>query len=183
MNKQKHALMYSMAAIFTVIAFSLGIYLADIKNTAVNYFSYVIYIGFLVFALKAWRDKENNGMLTYGQAMGYSSLVALFYSVVMAIWTYIFMSYIAPGLMESEMMKQEALMEAKGMPPQQIEMAMKYARMFSKPPIIATIALFGGMFFLTVINLIVAAVMKKDPPPMGFENPQEPVSPNNSYTN
>jgi hypothetical protein len=183
MNIHKHALMYSMAAVFTVIAFSLGIYLAGITNTALNYVSYAFYIGILVFAIKAWRDKEKNGFLTYGQAMGYSSLIALYYSIVMAIWTYVFMMYIAPGLMESEMIKQEAIMEAKGMPPEQVEMAMKYARMFATPPVLACFAFFGGMIFLTVINLVVAAIMKKDPPPMGFGTPQEPFSANNPYTN
>lgn len=183
MNIHKHALTYSMAAVFAVIAFSLGIYLAGITNTALNYISYVIYIGILVFAVKTWRDKEKNGSLTYGQAMGYETLIALYYSIAMAIWTYVFMMYIAPGLLESEMIKQEALMEAKGMPPEQVEMAMKYARMFSKPPILATVAFFGGMFFLTIINLVVAAIMKKDPPMGTFGNEQETYSANNPYTN
>ncbi|CAN5355744.1 hypothetical protein BH09BAC5_BH09BAC5_12720 [soil metagenome] len=164
MNISKHALTYSMAAVFTVIAFSLGIYLAGVMNSAWNYLSYLFFIGILVYAVKTWRDKELTGIMTYGQAMKYATLFALFYSIAMAIWTYIFMSYIAPGLMESEMMKQETLMEAKGLPAEQVEMAMKYARMFSKPPVLAVMSLVGGMFFLTIINLIVAAIMKKDAP-------------------
>lgn len=167
--------MYSMAAVFTVIAFSLGIYLAGITNSAVNYLSYVFYIGILVYAVKTWRDKENNGIRTFGQTMGYSTFFALWYSIAMAIWTYIFMAYIAPGLMETEMMKQQAIMEGKGMAPEQVEMAMKYARMFSKPPIVAAFALFGGMLMLTIVNLIVSAIMKKDPP-VNFDNPNPNTS-------
>jgi hypothetical protein len=163
MNKHKHALMYSMAAAITVIAFSLSIYLAGVTNSAWNYVSYIFFIGILVFAIKNWRDKENGGILSYGKTMGYSTWFALYYSIVMAVWTYIFMCYIAPGLMESEMMKQQALMEAKGMPAEQIELGMKYARMFSKPPIVACLSLVIGMFMLSIINLIVAAFMKKDP--------------------
>ena len=182
MNIHKHALTYSMAAVFTVIAYSLGIYLAGVTNTAFNYLSYVFFIAILVFAVKNWRDKEKGGFLTYGQAMGYETWFAVYYSISMAIWTYVFMAYIAPGLMDSEMLKQEMLMEQRGMPPEQVEMAMKYARMFSTPPVIACIALFGGMFFLTIINLIVAAVVKKDLP-MNFENPDNTSNTNNPYTN
>lgn len=164
MTLSKHALTYGIAAVFTVIAFSLGIYLAGFTNSMWNNLSYVFYIAILVYALKSWRDKELQGVMSYGKAMRYQTIFALYYSIAMAIWTFIFISYIAPGLMESEMMKQETLMEAKGMPADQVEMAMHYARMFTKPPIMAVMALFGGMFFLTIINLIVAAIMKKDAP-------------------
>lgn len=145
MNIHKHALTYSMAAVFTVIAYSLGIYLAGITSTAWNYLSYVFFIAILVFAIKNWRDKERGGILSYGKTLGYSTWFALYYSIVMAIWTFVFFSYIAPGLMDTAMNQQEAMMEAKGMPPEQIEMGMKYARMFTKPPLMATMALLGGM--------------------------------------
>lgn len=163
MSKHQHALMYSMAAAISVIAFSLGIYLAGVEQGAWNYISYIIFIVILVFAIRNWRDKVNGGILSYGKALGYSTWFALYYSIVMAIWSYVFIVYIAPGLMETQMMKQEAIMEARGMPAEQIEMGMKYARMFTKPPVVATMALVGGMFFLTIINLIVCAFVKKDP--------------------
>ncbi|MCX6312651.1 MAG: DUF4199 domain-containing protein [Bacteroidetes bacterium] len=162
MNKHQHALMYSMAAAIAVIGYSLAIYLAGITNTAWSYISYVLFTGILVYAIKDWRDKQNAGLLSYGKTMGYSTFFALYYSLVMVIWTYVFFSYIAPGFMESQMLKQEALMEAKGMPPEQIEMGMKYARKFTQPGVAAIMGLVGGMFFYTIINLIVAAIMKKD---------------------
>jgi hypothetical protein len=162
MNKHTHAVTYGVAIAISVIAFSLGIYMAEIREPWLNYLGYVIYIAFLVFALKNWRDKGNGGRLTYGQAMGYSTLVALYYSIIMAIWMYVFFAYIAPDYMESEFLRQEMEMEAKGVPPEQIEMGMKYARQFSTPPLIAMFAFLGSMLFTTIINLVVSAVMKKD---------------------
>ncbi len=162
MNIHKHSATYGAAIAIAVIAFSLGVYLAGIKEPWLNYLGYLIYIAFLVFALKTWRDKEKGGLLTYGQAMGYSTLVSLYYSIVMAIWMYVFFAYVAPDYMESEFLRQEMVMEAEGMPPEQIELAMKYARKFSAPPLIATFAFLGSMFFTAIINLIVSAVMKKD---------------------
>jgi muramoyltetrapeptide carboxypeptidase LdcA involved in peptidoglycan recycling len=39
---------------------------------------------------------------------------------------------------------------------------MKYARMFSTPPIAAIFTFVGGLFIASILNLIVAAIMKKD---------------------
>src|ERR1700749_1598059 len=135
MNIQKHAITYALATGIVVIAFSLSIYLAGFRNSALNYISYVFYIGLLIVAIKNWRDKERGGILSYGKTMGYSTLFALYYCILIAIWTYVFMTYIAPGLMESEMMKQQAAMEAKGMSQEQVEMAMKWAKNCSSPPL------------------------------------------------
>ena len=178
--------MYAMAASIAVILFTIGIYFAGLRNSALNYLSYIFYIGILVFGIINWRKTARNGYLTYGQAMGYSTYVALYYSIVMAVWTYIFMAYIMdPAIMDAEFAKSAAKMQAQGMSQDQIDMGMKWARKFASPPVVAVLALFGGMFFLTIINLIVAAVMKKDPPQEGFQqpdqfqNPQSPFPPAN----
>jgi len=162
MNIHKHSITYALATGIVVIVFSLCIYLAGLTNPAWNYLSYIFYIGLLVYALKNWRDKEKKGILSYGQAMGYSTVFALYYIILIVIWTLVFMIYIAPGFMASQMDKQQAIMEQRGMSPEQVEIAMKYARMFSQPAIIAVFAFFGGMFLLSIINLIVCAIVKKD---------------------
>src|SRR5665213_3022099 len=79
MNIHKHSITYALATGIVVIVFSLCIYLAGLTNPAWNYLSYIFYIGLLVYALKNWRDKEKKGILSYGQAMGYSTVFALYY--------------------------------------------------------------------------------------------------------
>lgn len=187
MNKlSTHSLVYGLGAALIVIVYSLLIYLGGLtEHSWLNNVSYLFYIAIAVVGIKNWRDKVKGGTLTYGQALGYLTTTALFYSLAMAVWTFVFFSYIAPDLMEQQLMKQEAQMEAKGMAPEMIEMSMKYARMFTQPAVMVVFVLLIGMLILTVINLIIAAIMKKDPPPFGgnFVDPNGFPNPNMPFPN
>ncbi|MEO5644107.1 MAG: DUF4199 domain-containing protein [Bacteroidia bacterium] len=182
MSLSKHSFIYAVAAVFAVIVYSLLIYLGGIRIDALQYFSYAIFTGIAIYAIKSWRDKENNGIISFGGVMKYGSLMALFYSLLIAVWTFFFMKYIAPELVGEMLLKQQAAMEAKGLQPKQIEMGIKMSKMIMQPPVMAVLALIGNMFFITIINLIISAVMKKDPP-VTFENPGTANLPNNPYVN
>src|ERR1041385_6930290 len=126
MSLSKHSLMFATAAVFAVIVYSLLIYLAGLKYDALQYVSYLIFAGITVLAVRAWRDKvNNNAPISFGGVMKYTTLMALFYSIFISIWTFIFMKYIAPGLVDEMLSKQQTVLEGKGLPPEQIEKAMK----------------------------------------------------------
>jgi hypothetical protein len=193
MNSLKHSFTYSFAAIIISIALSMTLFYLSYYESALNYLSYVAFIAFLVIGLKAYRDKVKGGIMTYGQAMGYGTWVALVYSVFIAIWTYIFFQYIAHDeIQQLQAVKMDESMqmmrEKYHMSESDIERSMKMAKMFSSPGVITVFALVINMFLLTVVNLIVAAVMKKDPPE-NFDNTQpnpfanSDTSATNPYTN
>lgn len=187
MNPLKHSFTYSFAAIIVAVAISLGLLFLGMLDSLLNYLSYVVFLGFLFFGLKTYRDKVKGGVITYGQAMGYGSYMALVYSIFMAIWAFVFFKYVAHDEMEQlqnmKMAESVTMMREKyKMSEAQIEQSMKMAKTFSSPGVITVFALVINMFLLTVINLIVAAIMKKDPP-VNFENPNNTFSENNPYTN
>lgn len=166
MNKQKHILMYSMGAVFSSIFIALIIYVAELPSW-VNFTATVMLIVFTVLGLKSWRDKYNNGLISYGKAMGYTTLLVLYYSIVIAIWTYIFFKFIGPDQLE-KMRDQEianAIERLKKfkVPENQWETSLGLTRRMFQPAIQSIIALFGGMFMYTIFNLIICAILKKDP--------------------
>jgi len=57
-------------------------------------------------------------------------------------------------------------MEDQGMDEDEIDQAMKIAGWFISPVFMTFMALFGNIFFGAVFALIVAAFMKKEPPPV-----------------
>ena len=165
-----HATAFGLASAIATIILALGLYLADLRNSALNYLSYPILITIMVIGVRKWRE-QNGGFLGFGPTYMHLFLQTLAFSVIITVWTMVFMSVIAPGLMEEEMLKQQVKMEEEGMSQAQIEMAMSYARKFSSPGVIAVFALIGNIIFMGLINLIVAAIVKKDPPPM-VANPE-----------
>ena len=62
----------------------------------------------------------------------------------------------------------------------QIDLAMSYSRKFTTPGMMATFSLIGNIFMNGIICLIVAAIMKKDPPvPMDLGGQMYPNAPQN----
>lgn len=170
-----HAAVFGIATAMAVIIFALVVYLIGIKSTAINYLSYPIAITVACIGVKKWRE-QSGGYLTFGQAYVHLLFQTILYSILITVWSVIFMFYIAPGLMEDQMLIQQAKMEEQGLSASQIETAMGYARKFSTPGMIAVFGLLGNMVMMGVIHLIVAAIMKKDPPP--FQIPSESDSSN-----
>jgi hypothetical protein len=178
MNSFKHSFTYSAATVIIAVALSMTLFAFSMYESLLNYISYIAYIVLLVIGLKAWRDKEKGGILTYGQAMGYGTLMALVFSVALAIWTFIFMQYIAHDEMQEVQAQKMAetaitLRDKYKMSESEIERSMNMSKSFTTPGVITAFALFGNMFILTIVNLIVAAIMKKDPQ-------QNELSPNTS---
>lgn len=163
-----------------VIGLSLIIYMLELHE-AMNYLSYVIAIALLCIGVKKWREQEG-GYLTFGGTYRHLILQSLVYSVIMCVWTYLFVAYIAPGLFESQLAKIEMQMEEQGQPQEAIDLAMEWTRMFMTPGVMAVLALFGGMLMYSLINLIIAAIMKKDPPPEQFVPPSHLTDPNMQFS-
>jgi hypothetical protein len=95
MNIHKHAITYAAGMSIAGIGLALGLHLAGLVMSPLNYLSYLFYIGILILGVKNWRESARGGFLTYGQAFGYSIWVAVYYSLIMAIWAFVFFQYIA----------------------------------------------------------------------------------------
>lgn len=75
MIKQRHILTYSVACTLAVLAFLIGIYLLELKGPIWNNLLYLIYIGVLIFAVKSWRDSENEGVISFASVMSYATFL------------------------------------------------------------------------------------------------------------
>lgn len=103
------------------------------------------------------------GYLTYGGAFSHGFLVILFGIILSGIYTFIFFQFIAPGEIQVILDETEQKLYSQGMPDEQIEMAMKWTRMMTKPWAMAA----WGIVVSTIVGLIVSAIvaifMKKEP--------------------
>jgi hypothetical protein len=146
-----------------LIIYSILLYILNLSlNKSLGYISYVIIIGGLYFAIKQYRDKEQNGFITYGKALGVGALVLLFASIIASIYTYIFFAYIDPNIINKILeMSQTKLLE-KGMSDDQIQTALQMSAKFMKPGLMAIFGFIGQMFFGFILTLIVAAFLKKE---------------------
>ncbi len=131
-------------------------------NTAtgwiMNLLTWGIMIAFMVMAIKKHRDEDLGGFITFGRAFGVAFLVTLVVSVITAVWTYVYFGFIdtemAIAIMENSLAQQGIEDDAM----------IDQMQFWFSPGAMAIYAMVGSLLFGAIISLIVAAVMKKNPP-------------------
>lgn len=154
-----------------LIIFSILAYFINFQNqTILGLLNYVIIaLGMFYFA-KKYRDEISYGSITYGRALGVSVLTILFASVIVAIYTVIFMKFIAPEVTAKALIEAEEKMleQNPNMSEEQIEMALNMAKMFMSPIMLFIISIIGTTFMGTLFGLITSIFVKKEASPFEF---------------
>jgi hypothetical protein len=154
---------YAVILGIVVIMFSLLLFVLDVdRQSALNYFSYVFVIAGLIFFQINYRNKYMGGFISYGKAFTVGLLIIVWYSIIMAIFTYIFFIYIDPGAVEEIRQVSEQQMMERGMSDQEIDQAMKFAGKFQTPFAMTLWALIGGIVVGIIISLITSIFVKKE---------------------
>ncbi|MBI5917625.1 MAG: DUF4199 domain-containing protein [Bacteroidetes bacterium] len=133
-------------------------------NTVAAIVNYGLMIGTIILVIKNHRDADLGGYITFGRSIGVGTATGLILGVVGAIWTYIFFTFIDPGLVDQirEMAYDQAI--ERGSTPEQMEQAKGFMEFFTSPGFFTLAVLFGGVIFGVIVSLIAGAIMKKDPP-------------------
>lgn len=127
-------------------------------NWIMNLVNWGVMIYFMVMAVKKHRDEDLNGFITFGRAFGVAFLVTLVISAITAVWAYVYFGFIDPDMATTLM---ENSLEQQGIDDEAMIDSMK---MWFSPGAMAIYGLLASLFFGAIISLIVAAVMKKNPP-------------------
>lgn len=130
----------------------------------INVLNALIIAGALVLAVKKHRDEDLDGYIAFGKAFGLGMLTVVIIAVISGIWTFVYISFIDPEMINVMKEAARAQMESQGMSGEQLEQAMAMNSKFMNPGIITLFAILGAMFFGLIISLVVAGVMKKQPP-------------------
>ncbi|MCB0819811.1 MAG: DUF4199 domain-containing protein [Bacteroidetes bacterium] len=158
-SASKHGFFLGLALILMQTIF----YLADIQvNSGIGYLSYLVLIGGLFLAIKAYRDQHNNGYLKYGRAVGYGVLVSLFSGIIASVFVFILYGIIDPGLIDKLLLESENAMMDQGLDGEQLEMAMEMNKKFMTPTMMSIFGVIGQVFMGLVFSLVLAVFLKKE---------------------
>lgn len=102
--------------------------------------------------------------MTYGQGLGIAFWVGLVSSLIASIFTYIYLKFIDLGYVEKIREKAIEDMQNKGTSDQQIEVAMKYVKMFTSPEAMLIIGIVFGIIILVIVGLLVSIFTQKQNP-------------------
>lgn len=149
------------------IVYALVIYFLDLSfNRVQGYIFLLVQIVILYYLLKSYRDNYLYGNMTYGQAVGAGVVIFLYYSLIMAVFTYILYAVIDPGLVDKQLAFTEEMLAKRDMPQEALDAAMNIQRKLIKPGIIAPMSIFSSMITGVIMSLIVAIFVKKEGNPL-----------------
>lgn len=172
----KSAMSYGLYLALALTLFSVILYASGlILNNKVGYFSIVLTIAGIVIAQTNYRNKELNGVISYGEAVGFGTAIMLFAGIVTALYTLILYTFVDPGLIEQMKVVQEEAMLQKGMTEGQIDATMSMTSKMMTPAWMAIMGLVGSVFIGTIISLVSSIFIKRQPNENAFDEAMEEV--------
>ncbi|MFO7843917.1 MAG: DUF4199 domain-containing protein [Bacteroidales bacterium] len=157
-----YGLMLGLALV--IIAVLLFIFNLHLENYT-NYIYYVFIIAFLIWGVKSYRDKNLNGIISYGKALGMSTVIVLIGSLIFGVYTYLLVTVIDPDYIEKMMALAEEQLLKQGIPDDQIEMGLSLQKKMMSPFLMSFFSFLGMMFWGFIIALITSAILKKQGDP------------------
>ncbi len=152
------------------IVYTLILYFAGLmQNKPLNYAGIIITIICLYLGIKAVRDQNLGGSISYGQALGKGVLISLISTIVSVIFLTILYTLIDPGLVDLNLQESIQKMTESGMGEDQIEQAMSMAHKFFIPSLIIMGLIFGTLIGF-LVSLVIAAILKKEQNPFEKAN-------------
>ena len=164
-----YALVMAIAQIvMNLVGFFLGYQTDKISSgTWFGFVPLVVSIVVLTLGIKAVRDEQEGGYMTYGKGVGTGVLIALYSSLIGAVYTYIHFTYVNPTFGDYMIEASRVKWAAAGMSESNMEGAERFMRTLFKPLYQSILALVLGFVFGTIFSLVVAAFLKRNPPEDG----------------
>ena len=172
----KSAMIYGLYIGIFFTLFSVLLYVTgQTTNKALGYISFPLYALAIVLAQIHYRNSELNGVISYGQAVGFAVAAMLFSGIISALYTMILYSFIDPGLVQQmKTIQEEALMQ-KGMTEEQVDAAMSIMSKMMTPGYMSIMGLVGSVFIGTIVSLVSSIFVKKLPGEDAFDEAMEDV--------
>jgi len=157
----RYGLILSVVSIvYSVILMALGT--STFEQDWKGYASFVFMIAVVVLAHNYYKE-NGDGFMSYGQGFGIAFIVVIISIIISGIFTFIYLEFIDPTLMDDLWDKTAEKMQAQGQSDEAIEMGLGIAKKF-----FWVFFAFGGVFWGSVIGLIVTIFTQKKRPEITF---------------
>lgn len=148
---------------YSLLLYALGYHGEKLDQAMIpGLFTYVIMIGGLVLGIRETRKDvvEESGVFSYGGGVKAGTLISVFMGIGSAVFSYIYIAFINPGMVDFMIDLQKTKMIDKGISPEQIAAMEGGTRMMSQPLIQGVSALIGTIFIGVLLSLIIAIFMR-----------------------
>ena len=169
MDSRKFAMNYGAALglclmLIALLFWALGV--DEQQSVIPSILNNIVIIGFLVYAIMQYRDNVNNGFISYSSSLRLGTTVAFFSSVIMAFYTFIYITYLSPDFLANILnMTEQTMLEANPeISDQELDLALSMTTKFMQPHWMMIMGVLGGTFMGFLFSLIISIFVKKENP-------------------
>jgi hypothetical protein len=155
---------YGLIIAVVLIVFKLILYLLDIDEQSYwQMFYYVIFAFGIVWVEFFMRNQRLDGYITFGKAFLVGFYASLAVALVMAVYSYVYMSYINPGMIDEILSKTEEQIIEKNpdISDEDLSTALDMTVTFMKPGMMAAMSMLGTLITGALLSLVAAVFVKR----------------------
>ena len=154
--------------VLTILIYLLEAYNSSSLNTIFSILTNTVFIAGIILGIKRRRDYELGGNITFGEGVGYGTLLALFASIIVAFTMYIYLEFVDGSFIEYVIETQKEAYYNAGMEGDEIEAMIKIIQNFMGPAMLAFTTVLGYLIMGLLTSLVTAFFLKKEN--INFEN-------------
>ena len=123
----------------------------------------VVIIGFLVYSISYYRDNLRNGFISYSESLKLGTSVAFFSSVIMAFYTFIYITYLNPDMLAEvlKMTEQSLLQSNPDISDEELDLALEMTGKVTQPHWLMILGVLSGTFMGFFYSAIISFFVKR----------------------
>ncbi len=157
------ALYYALLIAVALIVLHLVLYLVEqSRETLGMAISTIAFLAAIVVVQLDYRNKKCGGFISYGRAVKIGFLSVLIASIFVAVYMFIYLSYINPGEMQQALLDAQQQVYNYGLSPEQEAQSLEMQDMIHTPAVYAGGTILSYAFMGIIFSLITAIFIKKE---------------------
>ena len=166
MDTRKFAMNYGavLGILLVLVSYFSYIFGIDEKDSMIpSILNNGLTIGFIAYAVTKYRDIFNNGYISFSSSLKLGTTVAFFSSVILAFYTFLFISYInTDALNDIISMTEQAMLESNpDVSDEELDLALEMTSRMMQPHWIMMMGILGGTFMGFLYSLAISFFVKK----------------------
>ena len=147
---------------FAILFWMLG--LDNEKSIVPSIVNNLVIISFISYSIVQYRDKINNGYISYSHALKLGTTLAFFSSIIMAFYTFFYMTYLNPDMIADVMNTTEyTILESDpNISDEELDMALSMTAKLLQPHWMMLTGVLAGTFMGFLYSLLISLFTKRD---------------------
>ena len=137
-------------------------HVTDLMDTIFhNLITWAVYIGFIHITMVRYRDRFQEGLLSYGQGVWLGTRMGLLAGIVLGAYLFLYMKVINPGYVEEMITQMQESYLQMGVPENEVANMEEMFRLTANPAMMVISGVLGAGLASFIFSLIIAIFQKR----------------------